>query len=63
MSISRTNSGRQELIKRFLAKNYRKNKIVKLSEIEEYVDSNKYKRKLEKLLSILILKIKEIEMF
>lgn len=57
MSISRTNSGKQELIKRFLAKNYRKNKIVKLSELEEYVNSNKYKRNLEK--TIKYTKIKE----
>lgn len=49
MSISRTNSGKQELIKRFLASNYRKNKIVKLNELEEYINSNKYKKKLEKV--------------
>lgn len=57
MSISRTNSGKQELIKRFLANNYRKNKIVELSEIDEYVNSNKYKRSLEK--TIKYTKIKE----
>lgn len=47
-SISRTNSGRQELVAEFLRKKYRKNKIATDEEITDFYYSKKYKRKINK---------------
>lgn len=59
-SISRTNSGKQELLKRFLASNYQKNRIVKLDEVKNYINSKKFKKRLKRVEKYTIIKDKRV---
>lgn len=46
--ISQQNSIRQKIISNLLAKNYKRNEILDLDWLNEYLNSNKYKRKVNK---------------
>ncbi len=43
-SISRSNSGKQELISLFLKKYYRKNKVANIDDLQKYIESDKFKK-------------------
>ena len=46
-SISRSNSGKQELISELLRKGYKKGKIVSEQEINDFINSEKFKKKIK----------------
>ena len=46
--ISQQNSIRQKIISNLLAKNYKRNEILDLDWLNEYLNSDKYKRKVNK---------------
>ena len=47
-SISRSNSGKQELISKYIRKKYRKGKIASKEEIDEFINSKVFTQKLKK---------------
>ena len=46
-SISRSNTGRQELVADFIRKNYKNGKIVSEKEIENFLDSKEFYKKIK----------------